>query len=384
MLENHSIICFAKDWDEDPTSNNHVMRMLAQHNRVLWLNSVAMRKPSFTSGRDLHKIWEKIKKFLSGPRKVEAGLWVYTPLVIPFPHSRTAVIINAWILRFILAIIRMKLGIRKYQLWTFLPTVGKYIGRLGEELVVYYCTDEWSHFSYLDGVKMATIEERLCREADVVFVTAHALFERKRQFNPETHLALHGVDYDHFSKALSEKTQIAPELVNLPRPILGFFGLIHEWIDLDLIAYLAENRPNWNIVMIGKVQVDTARLSKYPNIHFIGQRQYRDLPKYCKGFSVSLIPFKVNELTVNVNPIKLREYLSAGLPVISTDLPEVKHYSKHCIIAKNYEEFLKGVETALQNDSKASSIARSREMCGETWERKVRDLGIHVERIIKK
>jgi glycosyltransferase involved in cell wall biosynthesis len=382
MLKGQSIVCFAKDWEEDPTSNNHVMRMLAKHNRVLWLNSLGMRKPNISSGRDLRKIWNKMKYFTRGPKQVEKGLWVFTPLVMPFPHSRIAIMVNIWILRITLAFLRNRLDMHKFQLWTFLPNTNDYVGKLGESNAVYYCIDEWSHFSYLDGNKMAEMEEQLCKKSDIVFVTAHSLFERKRQFNPQTYLALHGVDYAHFSKTLSEDTKIDPELVHLSRPVLGFFGLIHEWIDLDLIAYLANHRPDWNIVMIGKVQVDVTCLSKYPNVYFLGRRPYRDLPKYCRGFSVGLIPFKVNDLTVHVNPIKLREYLSAGLPVVSTNLPEVQYYNKYCFVARSYDDFLKGVEVAIKNNSEKAAQERSSAMKGENWEQKVMDLSAHVEKVI--
>jgi hypothetical protein len=382
-MSGQDIVCFAKDWDEDPTSNNHVMRLLAADNKVLWLNSIAMRTPSFSDKRDLGKIWRKLKSFCKGPREVAKNLWVYTPIVLPFPHSRLAVGVNRLILRASLGLLRRKFGMGDFQLWTFLPNAVEYVGRLGESSVVYYCIDEWSHFTYLDGAKMAAMEEALCRRADVVFATAKSLEERRRPFNPETHLASHGVDYGHFAAALDDETEVAPELAALPRPVLGFFGLIHEWIDLKLVEFLASRHPEWSIVLIGKASVDTSALAKYPNVHLLGRKPYAGLPAFCKGFDVGLIPFAVNELTRNVNPIKLREYLSAGLPVVSTALPEVTYYSDSCVVAYSYEQFEQGVVDALRNDSPGERRRRSDAMKAETWERKVAGLGATVMRVTR-
>ncbi|MBI4508378.1 MAG: glycosyltransferase [Deltaproteobacteria bacterium] len=380
-MNGENIVCFAKDWSEDPTSNNHVMKLLARDNEVLWLNSIAMRTPDFRSGRDLSKIGRKLASFMRGPVTVEKRLSVYTPIVLPFPHSRAAVMMNRQILKTTVSLLRRRQGMRDFQLWTFLPTAVEYVGKLGESLVVYYCTDEFSQFSYLDGGKMARMERELCQRADIVFTTSRTLHEKKRALNPETHLASHGVDHAHFSTAMEERTKVAEEIAALPRPILGFFGLIHDWIDLDLFAYIAELRPTWSIVLIGKAAVDVSKLKKYPNIHLLGRKPYEELPRYCKGFDIGLIPFVLNELTRNVNPIKLREYLSAGLPVVSTNLPEIGYYSDTCRIATDHAGFLAACDAALGEDSLEERRRRSRAMAKETWEAKVMELGEHVKRV---
>jgi glycosyltransferase involved in cell wall biosynthesis len=382
MLSGANIICFAKDWSEDPTSNNHVMKLLSRHNRVLWLNSIAMRTPSLKSSSDLRKIVAKLKHFSRGPELVAPGMWVYTPIVLPFPHSKLASRLNRWILRATLALLRRKLGMRMFQLWTFLPTSVQYVGQLGESAVVYYCTDEWSQFSYLDGQKMAAMERRLCERADIVFATAQSLVESKRVFNRETYLASHGVDHAHFATALSPATRLAPELLALPKPVIGFIGLIQDWIDQDLIAYVAERHPEWSIVLVGKAIVDVARLTRLPNVHLLGRRPYADLPSYCKGFSAGIIPFVLNELTRHVNPIKLREYLSAGLSVVTTPLPEVMPYSEHALIAKEPREFAAALERAVAEDTPALREQRSERMRKEAWEHKVAEIGDRVNRVL--
>jgi glycosyltransferase involved in cell wall biosynthesis len=377
VTASENIVCFAKDWSEDPTSCNHVMRALSRENRVLWLNSVCARRPDFGSGSDLRKMARKLIGFLKGPREVERNLWVYTPLVLPFPYTPAAVAVNRWILRATLGILRRRLGMREFQLWTFLPTTAGYVGGMGESLAVYYCTDEWSGFRHLSDAPVAAMEQALCAKADVVFTTSRPLLERKAAYNAETHLASHGVDHAHFASALDEATPAASELEGLPRPIIGFFGLIESWIDLELLAYLAERRPEWSIVLVGKAAVDVSSLRRYPNLHLLGRRPYRELPRYAKAFDVAVCPFASNELTRNINPIKLREYLSAGLPVVATGIPEAAAYPGSCQLVSGPEQFLAACEAALRDDSPERRSRRSRAMRDETWQHKVdQSLGI--------
>ena len=375
MLSGENIVCFSKDWSEDPTSNNHVLTLLSEHNRVLWVNSIATRTPTLSSSSDLQKIARKLKSFSRGPKQISENLWVYTPIVLPFPHSVLAQKVNERILRATIAVLRRRFGLSPFQLWSFLPTAAPYVGKLGESFVVYYCTDEWSQFTQTDSAKIVRQEEQLCRSADLVFATANSLVEKKKQLNPSTYLASHGVDYEHFSSALSESTAVAPELVDLPKPIVGFFGLIHSWFDQDLITFIAKKRPEWSIVIIGKADVDDSKMANIPNVHLLGRRPYESLPSYCRGFSVGMIPFVVNELTHHVNPIKLREYLSAGLPVVSTPMPEVQHYSSICDLADTHESFLAGLERAAEVDSPEARQTRSHAMKQETWRAKVDALG---------
>lgn len=372
-----NIVCFAKDWSEDPTSCNHVMRALSRKHRVLWLNSVGARRPNFGSARDLRKMGSKVLGFFKGPLEVEPNLWVYTPLVLPFPYSKAAARINASILRLTVGMVRRSLGMRDFQLWTFLPTTVGFVGAMGESLAVYYCTDEWSGFSHLGKQPVAVMEKELCGKADVVFATSKPLVERKRAYNNETHLASHGVDHAHFAKALDKETMIADDLVGLSRPIVGFFGLIENWIDLDLVAYIAEQRPSWSVVLVGRAAVDVSRLAGFPNVHLLGRRPYADLPRYAKGFDVAICPFVTNELTRNINPVKLREYLSAGLPVVAIGIPEASAYPDSCQLVYGKEAFVVACEKAMRDDSPALREERSVGMLDETWENKAaQSLGI--------
>ncbi len=379
MIQGKNILCFANDWHNDPTSKHQVMKLLSQHNKVLWINSIGMRKPT-ASSEDFQRIVGKLKSWVKGLEQINQNLFVFTPIVLPFPSSGLARRINVLLLRFSLWFYRRRLDMSTFQLWTFVPTMVELAGTMGEEKLIYYCVDEWSKFSFMDSEAMRDMEIRLMRKADVVFATADHLYRDKSRFNERTYLIEHGVDHRHFSRALSDSLASPEDLSGISHPILGFFGLIHEWIDLDLIEHVARARPDWSIAMIGKSSVDISRFHNYGNVHFLGQKPYESLPAYCRHFDVGLIPFVVNELTMNVNPIKLREYLSAGLAVVSTRLPECEKYRDIVCIAGTYDEFVSGVEQALGADSPDSRQVRSDRMTSETWDAKVELISSYIEK----
>jgi glycosyltransferase involved in cell wall biosynthesis len=375
------IIAFSKDWDDDPTSNHHVLRELAKGRRVLWLNSVTQRRPSLAAAHDRRRILRKLRAFVAPPLNVENDLWVFTPLVLPFPHSRLARKLNTEILRLTFRFLRRRLGLEEFDLWTFLPSVSDYVGTLGESLSVYYCVDEYSLFSEMATAETLSAEASLLDKVDCVFAVNHALAEVKRRLNPETHAALHGVSHGLFSSALSPDTAVPADVAGLPSPVLGFYGTIEDWVDLELLAELAHRRPDWTIAMVGRVAVDVTALDGLPNVHLLGRRPHHELPAYCKGFDVGLIPYRLGARAPFVNPIKLREYLSAGLPVVSTPLDEVTVYQADCTVAADADGFVSAIERFLGTDSAEARGARSRAMESESWAARVREIDTTVERV---
>jgi glycosyltransferase involved in cell wall biosynthesis len=378
------IVAFAKDWHEDPTSNHHVLRELARTRRVLWLNSIATRKPSLASGRDLGKIRRKLGEFARGAVNVENDLWVATPLALPLPHSRTARAINRQVLRATIRALRLRLGIREFQLWTFLPNVADYVGTLGEELAVYYCVDEWSLFGYLDREQTAAAERALLGKVDAVFAINRELANAKRALNPQTFESPHGVDHALFARALDDGTRVPDDLAAIPRPRLGFYGTLRDWVDFPLIAHVARARPQWQIVLIGQQLTDTSAIAGLPNVHLLGQKRHDELPAYCKGFDLGLIPYRIDERMRFVNPLKLREYLSAGLPVVSTPVPEVARYAAHVHVAADGPAFVAAIERALGETGLAARGGRSAMMKMETWSARVAEVTRTVDSLQRK
>jgi glycosyltransferase involved in cell wall biosynthesis len=188
------------------------------------------------------------------------------------------------------------------------------------------------------------------------------------------------VDVGHFSKALDPQTKVPQDVKEISKPIVGFFGLIEEWLDQELIKKIAVDKPDWSIVLIGKINVDVAGFKSFKNIHVLGPRNYQDLPAYCKAFDVAIIPFVINELTKNVNPIKLREYLAAGVPVVSSRLPEVEKYSEYAFIADNHQEFVKYLEKAIENDSNELKNKRREFIKKESWLAKIEEISSIIQK----
>jgi glycosyltransferase involved in cell wall biosynthesis len=370
-VKDRTIVCFASGYDAPPTSKHHVMHLLAEQNVVLWVNYHASRMPSASSS-DLLSMFRKLKQVFVGLKNPRQNLYVLTPLVVPLPTSALARSLNRALL--VLQIRRALAKIRRgpVQVWSFTPDVSYLLGRFGEEKVLYYCVDDHASFTGYDRQQVLRDEEDLCRRADLVVTTSAALQESKIAWNPRTILVPHGVDYEHFSKAVAGNLPVLADIADIPRPRLGFFGLIRDWVDLDLLAEVARRRPEWHLVLIGDSTADLATYRDLPNVHFLGRKPYQELPAYCQQFDVGLIPFQLNELTRAVNPIKLREYLAAGLPVVSTPLPEVK-FCEHLVgVASGAEAFVAAIQKSLDGD-RAPDCRRRRslEMACEVWPAKV-------------
>jgi len=369
MIENRNIICIASNYWYDPTSKHHVMRLLAERNHVIWVNYHASRRPT-ASVRDVSAIAGKLRQVLRGPQRVSENTTVITPLVVPLPGSAAAADINATLLTRQIRSVLRSLPKRPVQLWSFAPDVDFLCGRFGEEAVLYYCVDEFSQFSGYDAAATLESERRLAGRADLVVVTSRALYERKRPLCRRILHVPHGVDVAHFARATDADVEIPKDIADLPRPVLGFWGLIQDWVDVELLAAVARARPEWSIVLIGESATETTELSRLENVHLLGRRRYGELPGYAAGMDVGLIPFQINELTQAVNPIKLREYLAAGLPVVSTPLPEVAEYHNLVSIAPDAEEFVRGCESVLSRPATATKD-RQAAMQSEGWRSKV-------------
>ena len=197
--------------------------------------------------------------------------------------------------------------------------------------------------------QMLAMERDLLQHCDLVFVTAPGLYESKKQYNDRMYLLPNAADVGHFGKANLESTVVPPEIANLPHPVVGFIGVIHHWIDVDAIAYLAEKRPQWSVVLVGPLGagMQVERLKALPNVLFVGRKDKEELPGYLKGFDLCLNPFRENELTRMVSPLKFYEYLASGKPVVSTKMPGVMEFSALIEIAETPEAFLQAAERAL-------------------------------------
>jgi len=269
--------------------------------------------------------------------------------------------------------------------WFYDPmAVPAFLGQMNEVLTVYDCMDELSKFRCAPP-EIIEREAELLRRADVVFTGGRKLFEAKSQHNDNCHFYGCGVDCAHFGKARAVTTSVPPDLAGISKPVLGYFGVVDERMDYELIGQLADANPNWSVVMIGPVlKVDEAALPKRPNLHWLGQRSYGDLPAYCKGFDIFLMPFALNESTKFINPTKALEYMAAGRMIISTAVPDVvRNFGTVVKVAKDRAEFISLCQRALERPEQ-DAIEGGLQMASEnTWERIVARLEGHIEEAMK-
>ena len=373
MIEGQDIVCFSNDWDGDPLSKKHIMTRLAKRNRVLWVNSLAIRKPKATL-YDAKRVLKKLGDFSRGSQRVDDGIQVCAPLAIPFYANKVGRWLNRESLRWSVRRQCSKLGFRDPITWTFDPASADVVGSFGERAIVYHCVDEYSEFTGVGKTALLEMEKRLMAKADCVVVSSDHLRTSKRSHNVNTFLVTHGVDLDHFRKACDTQTQVPDEMAAFKHPIIGFFGLVADWIDLELIRFLAESRPHWDFVLIGKVVTDTRIFDGIGNIHMIGRKPYQLLPNYAKAFDAAMVPFAVNELTLAANPLKMREYLAAGLPVVATALPEAERMKAVLHVARDKSEFLRQLDSIIESGKTGPQMKISETMECESWDHKVEEL----------
>ena len=370
-LQGRDIVCFSNDWDGDPLSKMHAMKILARENRVLWVNSIGNRRPT-ASARDMKRMAKKVRGAIEGIRERYPNIFVLTPLAIPFYGSELVRAANGALLRAQVKHAMEKLAFRDPISWSFLPSSAPVSGTIGEELVVYHCVDEFSAFSDAPAQQIRELERRLLAKADVVICSAEKLRKDKERVNPNAYLVQHGVDLEHFAKAFDPKTTVPDEVKSLPGPVIGFWGLIADWVDLRLVRHVADAFSGGSVVLLGSSTTDMSALDGARNVYFLGRKPYADLPRYAKAFDVALMPFKVNELTLASNPLKVREYLAAGLPVVSTAIPEVERLGL-CRIGTDADSVVREIAAAIAAGPGPSEV-RAAQVRSEGWEPRVLEM----------
>ena len=378
QLVGRDMLCFSHDWSGDPLSKTHLMRLLSRNNRVLWVNSIGYRTPT-VSKRDISRAFRKLAVAAQPIREPEPNIFVLSPLVIPAYGRNWVRALNRLLLQMQVKRAMRKLNFQRPINWVFNPAAAIIAGTLGEERVVYYCVDEYTALNGVSQNNMGELERQLLSRADLVIVSAERLYRVKSAIHSNTHMIRHGVDFENFRKALEPETQIPEDLRKLPRPVIGYFGLMSsDWFDVPLMAHAARSIPEASIVLIGKVTMDMSELKALPNVHILGHRPYSSLPAFAKGFDVAVIPFPISEATLNANPLKAREYLAAGLPVVSTAIPEVQALGQ-CLIGQDREEFVQKLRHAIQSPGARRQISES--MRPHSWEARLEEVTRHILKI---
>jgi glycosyltransferase involved in cell wall biosynthesis len=382
VLKGESIVILASmQWDDPPNTPRQIATVLARSNRVLYVEMPA----SYIHLRDPKKnnVWYR---WMFGLRPTRPSLWVWTPPPsLPWktrwpPSNR---ITQRYIAPFLKRVIK-RLEMPAPILLTFLPHHCDLMGRLPHKLICYYCIDEWKALTRF--VRPATIqryEDRLAPQADLVFATSRSLASKMLARNPDTHLVPNGVDFNHYQRALDPSLPVPPDIQSIRRPILGFSGLFDFRIDQPLLCGLARARPDWSLVFVGPQSVDARALRSFANVHFLGNKPVADLPAYFGTFDVALIPYVLNLMTASIYPAKLNEYFAAGLPVVSTTLPELADFVPLVHMARHGDEFLQQVEHALSARTGQPQSARLAFARQNTWEERAETISSCIVRKLR-
>jgi glycosyltransferase involved in cell wall biosynthesis len=259
-----------------------------------------------------------------------------------------------------------------------LPHFSSVVDTVPAKGIVYYCVDEYSSQPNVDAESIIAMEKVVLDRADVAFTVSEVLLEKKRKLNENTYLSTHGVDIDHFRLSANAGLDLPEDIRDVTGPVAGFFGLIEDWIDLALIDHAARALPDVTFIMIGRVVQPTNGLEDLPNVRFLGQRPYAELPGYMRIFDVGMLPYKLNDQVINSNPKKLREYLAGGKAVVSVRVREVERYQDLVAIADDQEQFVHALREAIDNDSPEARQRRISAMENESWQAKVKVIGQRV------
>ena len=366
-----SFIQFGNDWKaENKTSSHHIAEEISKHHRLIYVECPGLRAPR-GSKRDLRKIFSKLRIAFSKPRVIHDKLSVLTLLQIPFHKFKFIRAVNRWLTVFQVKRICHSFQIKDPIIWLMVPHLPFVCQHVKNCFSVYYCTDDYSAFPGVDEKAVRAMDELTTRKVDFVVTVSNPLFEKKRLLNSNIITNEHGVDFNHFFRVYKRDVLLAEQLAVLPRPIVGFFGLIENWIDLDLIAYLAKTEPGWSFVLIGQNSQLGHEVFALTNVFHFGQQPFAKLPGFALGFDVAILPYKHNRQIENCNPIKLREYLATGKPIVSVRFPEAEKFSDLIEIADDYPQFRDKIAYSLQHDSSEKARARVEHVKPLTWENKI-------------
>jgi glycosyltransferase involved in cell wall biosynthesis len=378
-LEGESIVCFAGEdwWYHHPHSKNHLLKRYARRNKVLFVNSISMGLPSMANPDFFLKIRRKLRSYIRWLRKVPEGLWVMTPVNLPFYGSRLGRWLNRVLLVAQLRVAMLLLRMSRPILWVAIPTAAEMAGRLGEKLLLYQVSDKYdaNEDSALSARVIREYDRRLKDAADVVLYSGRKLFSEATE--PHRFFLEQAVDFEHFSHLEGKP---APELAGIPHPILGYFGTMDYVMDTELMAEVARLRPGWHWVLLG-LKSNLVRVSA-PNIHFLGSKPYRDLPQYVQQFDVCVLPWReTNTFTSYGSAIKVREYLATGKPVVMAPLyeylqtPGLRFY-------RGAQEFIAQVEAAMEKDTPALAAQRQAVVKEGTWDERASQLAALIDSLL--
>ncbi len=369
-----SVVCFGgEDWwyHNRGHCDMQFMRQFAKHVPVLYVNSIVIRKPNFSEGPVFwQRLQRKARSIFRGLRQVSERFWVFSPVTAPVHHIPGFRVINDIAIRLQTRGVMRRLTMQKPLVWVNCPGACFAALALPRCGLVYQRTDRFEDFPGIDAHRVSLYDRMLRERADLTFYCNRSLYEEERETCRAALYVEHGVDYERFAQPSSD-VALPADIADLPRPIAGFFGAIdtHKF-DLDLAVRVAGELPGFSFVFIGEASIDCSALSALPNVSMVGRIPYERIPDYGRVFDVCLMPFKSNAWIEAFSPIKLKEYLALGKPIVTTGFPELSEYAELVYVGEDARRFAECVARAVREDSVSMQQKRRQRVSGHSWESK--------------
>jgi len=342
---------------------------------TLYINSIVMQKPSLKKntggGKSFtHKLIRKTKSIFTGLKKSDAGFWVYSPFTLPVHHISWARPLNESLLRKQMENVMRKLEIHDPIIWVVCPAACDVAVNMKKAKLIYLKNDVYEEFPNVDIELIRGHDKRLKANADLTIFVSRALYDEESGQCRKAIYLDHGVDFHMFASAAQDPYK-PEDIAEIPKPIVGFFGEIADYtVDIGFIEKVIDFLPGKSFVFVGETSVDCSGLVAKENVWMLGKKPYEEIPHYGKCFDVAIMPWRQNRWIELCNPIKLKEYLALGKPVVSTPFTELQSFRDVVHEARNPEDFADGIRKALEEDSPTRVAARRKKVETSTWDSK--------------
>ncbi|HEG44549.1 MAG TPA: glycosyltransferase [Phycisphaerales bacterium] len=370
-------LCFLCFGGEDWWYHNHghigfqLMRRLARTGKVLYVNSIVMQKPNFHKGGGFFKkLIRKSRSIFKGLKKVDDAFWVYSPFSLPVHHIPWLTGFNERILRWQVSLVLRKLGIKRPVILVGCPAACKSAVKMKKRCLLYQRTDLYEAFPSVDEKIITGYDRQLKAEADITYFVNKKMFSDESSHCRHSLFLDHGVDFEMFASP-QRQADIPDDMRGIKGPVIGYFGAINSHtVDIDFIERVAEILRDMSFVLVGGTNEDYVSLRSRPNVWMLGKKSYDRIPVYGKCFDVAIMAWQKTAWIDACNPVKLKEYLALGKPVVSTSFAELEEYLDVVYAADTPERFAECIKQALAEDSPGLAELRRRKVRAATWESK--------------
>lgn len=382
MLAGYNIIYFAPEkWNGLWRNRQHLMSVFARKNRVLFVEPRLHFQPMMTD------LWQGqidlSDLYRSSVRQVAENLFIFRyPMWAPISGQFPLKQLNQTIRRLLLQRVLRKLNMSQPIVWFSRPTMIDLLNETPSPLLrIYHIVDEYTAYSGQTPERRQRLEWRekqMLGQVDMVIVVSESLYQARLPAHAQTYLVPNGVNYQAYTAALANET--LPETLRIIKyPRLGYIGLIGDKLNLAMLKQLAQENPEWSLVLLGEARVTQQMeiwqaLQALPNVHYLGAVDIQQVPDYVKGFQVGLMPYLQNRHSENISPLKLYDYLAAGIPIASVNFPAAREFSPYIHLADSPEDFAQAVRNALADTAPERCQARRAVAAEHTWERRVEQL----------